>query len=75
MNSGLNELERAQSQRNSNLGREQFYRDNNFSNQEKKLVTKQTIQINTEMIGRMDRNLINQDRNEDLVDSLRDVWK
>lgn len=49
MNSGLNELERAyQGQRNSNFrGREQFYRDNNFSNQE---------------------------RNEDLVDSLRDVF-
>lgn len=37
MNSGLNELERAyQGQRNSNFrGREQFYRDNNFSNQER----------------------------------------
>lgn len=37
MNSGLNELEIAyQGQRNSNFrGREQFYRDNNFSNQER----------------------------------------
>ena len=37
MNSGLNELERAyHGQINSNFrGREQFYRDNNFSNQER----------------------------------------